>query len=184
MVLGQSDLTEACRQVERLSEDFDLSGPPCLGAMIETPASLFSLKEILQQVDFISIGTNDLTQFMLAADRDAADRFDDYSLLHPSVLRAIRHVVEACGEADRQLSVCGEAAGDVGTACLLVGLGVRQLSMSPVCAARVRFGIRNVQASDLADLADQALRADSVSAVQKLIKGIHSDSIAPLESVE
>ena len=137
--------------------------------MVEVPAAVPILDRLLNYADFVSIGTNDLTQYMLAADRDAAELVDDYSVLHPSVLRAIRQVVIASQEAGCDLSVCGEVAGEVGTACLLVGLGVRQLSMSPVRAARVRFGIRHAQASELADLAEQALQSESASAVKALI---------------
>lgn len=169
MVLGESDLGSAIRQVERLAQELDLDQPPRLGAMIETPSALFSLKEILQQVDFVSIGTNDLTQFMLAADRDAADLGDDYSVLHPSMLRAIRQVVEMCDDAARELSVCGEAAGDPDTACLLLGLGVRQLSMSPGRAARVRLRVRQMQMSRLVELARQTLEADSPATVKALL---------------
>jgi phosphoenolpyruvate-protein phosphotransferase len=181
MVLGESDLAEARRQVERLAEEMGLPCPR-LGAMIECPSALFSLREILQQVDFASIGTNDLTQFMLAADRDAAELIDDYSVLHPSVLRAIRQVVDFCDEAGRELSVCGEAAGDPATACLLVGLGVRQLSVSPVRAARVRQAIRHTQSSDLADVAEQALQADSAATVKGLLRQIRSDIATTIAS--
>ena len=147
--------------------------------MIETPAALFALDEILDLVDFVSIGTNDLTQFMLAADRDAAGLVDDYSVLHPSMLRAIRQVVEACDEANRELSVCGEAAGDAATACLLVGLGVRQLSMSPVRAARVRFAIRHARQSELANLAQRALAAHSAANVKRELQIFKADAIRP-----
>ncbi len=179
MVLGESDFAEARQQVERISDQLNLNRPPRLGAMIETPAALFSLREILQQADFVSIGTNDLTQYMLAADRETVEMVDDYSLLHPSVLRAIRHVVVSCEQAGCDLSVCGEAAGEVGTARLLVGLGVRQLSMSPVRAARVRVGIRNVQASQLADLAEQALEAASAADVKALLSRFQAEKTDP-----
>ncbi len=170
MVVGESDFCRACRQVEQLSGELGLNSLPRLGAMIETPAALFALKEILQQADFVSIGTNDLTQYMLATDRDAADMADDYSVLHPSVLRAIRRVVTTADEAGCELSVCGEAAGEIGTACVLIGLGVRQLSMSPIRAVRVKLGIRNLAASELRELAEQALQADSVLSVKQLVR--------------
>jgi phosphoenolpyruvate-protein phosphotransferase len=170
MVLGESDLAEAVQRVQQLGDEMSLPRLPRLGAMIETPSALFSLNEILRQVDFVSIGTNDLTQFMLAADRDAADLMDDYSFVHPSVLRAIRKVVEACDEAGCDVSVCGEAAGDTSTACLLVGLGIRQLSMSPVRAARVRLAIRQTDSHELVDLAEQSLRADSSVRVKELLR--------------
>ncbi len=156
--------------MHQLATEVGVSELPQIGAMIETPAALFSLDEILERVDFVSIGTNDLTQFMLAADRNAADLVDEYSVLHPAVLRAIRKVVEACDQAGREVCVCGEAAGDAATACLLVGLGIRQLSMSPVRAVRVRMRIRQMHSNKLADLAQQALRADGSAAVKSLLR--------------
>src|SRR4030095_12295942 len=96
-----------------------------IGAMVETPAAVFLIEQILEEVDFLSLGTNDLTQFVLAADRDAVDLLDGYSVLHPSVLRAILRVIDAARDRGRRISVCGEAAGDPATAALLVGLGLR-----------------------------------------------------------
>jgi phosphoenolpyruvate-protein phosphotransferase (PTS system enzyme I) len=170
MVLGESDLMAAAHQVDTLANELRLKSLPPLGAMIETPSALFSLKEILQRVDFVSIGTNDLTQFMLAADREAAELMNDYSALHPSVLRAIRMVIKTCEDAGKELCVCGEMAGDAGAACLLVGLGARQLSMSPVRAGRVRVAIRQSRCSALTELAEQALSADSVATVKALLR--------------
>jgi phosphoenolpyruvate-protein kinase (PTS system EI component) len=174
MVLGQSDFAAACQHVEQLCEELALDRRPRLGAMIETPAALFALQDLLQQADFVSIGTNDLTQYMLAADRDAAELVDDYSVLHPSVLRAIYRVVKACDRAGCELSVCGEAAGETSTASILIGMGVRQLSMSPIRAARVRLGIRHLVASELTELAQQALQSDSVAAVRELLDQFQS----------
>ena len=80
--------------------------------MIETPAALYALDEILELADFVAIGTNDLTQYMLAADRDLAEGTDDCTAMHPAVLRAIRQVVEAAEERQCPVCVCGEEAGD------------------------------------------------------------------------
>ena len=99
--------------------------------MIETPAALFALEEILGLADFVAIGTNDLTQYMLAADRDAVDRTDECTPMHPAVLRAIKQVIEAATAKHRPVCVCGEEAGDADFACLLAGLGIRELSLSP-----------------------------------------------------
>jgi phosphoenolpyruvate-protein phosphotransferase (PTS system enzyme I) len=125
--------------------------------MIETPAAVFLIDQILDEVDFVSLGTNDLTQFVLAADRDAIDLIDGYSVLHPSVLRAILRVVEAARERDCPVSVCGEAAGDPATAALLVGLGIRDLSMSPRRTSRVRRALAQIECSGAEELASVAL---------------------------
>jgi phosphoenolpyruvate-protein kinase (PTS system EI component) len=130
---------------------------------------LFALDEISELADFVSIGTNDLTQFMLAADRNAAELTDGYSVLHPAVLRAVRSVVDASRTAGCELSVCGEAAGDPKTACLLAGLGVHHLSVSPLRAARVRYALRCSVSEKLENLAHQCLQSDSPHAVRELL---------------
>jgi phosphotransferase system enzyme I (PtsI) len=99
---------------------------------------VFAIDEILAAADFISIGSNDLTQFILVADRNALALIDDYTVLHPSVLRAVHLVLQAAAGAGKPVTVYGEASSDPRVACLLAGLGARMLSMSPVSAARVR----------------------------------------------
>jgi phosphoenolpyruvate-protein kinase (PTS system EI component) len=172
MVLGAGDLSEALELVRTLSSQSGFAGKLEIGAMLETPAALFALDEIFQLADFVCIGTNDLTQYMLAADRDAAELADDYSVLHPGVLRAIAQVAQAGRSADREVSVCGEAASYPRTACLLVGLGVRQLSMSPRRAARVRYLLREMHLSQLQQLADQTLGARSTAQVKQLLQNL------------
>jgi phosphotransferase system enzyme I (PtsI) len=179
MVLGENDLRQGIEQVAAAAVKVGASQHPPIGAMIETPSALFSLNEILSLADFISIGTNDLTQFMLAADRNAAELADEYSELHPSVLRAIRTVIDTSHRAHREVCVCGEAAGDPATACLLVGLGVRHLSMSPIRSAQVRLTLRNTRYDELKSLADQVLRAESAEAVKQLLVTLPTDPVSP-----
>jgi phosphoenolpyruvate-protein phosphotransferase len=165
MVLGGADVREAKACLAHASGRVAGAASVQIGAMIETPAAVFLIDEILAEVDFVSLGTNDLTQLVLAADRDAIDLLEGYSLLHPAVLRAIRRVVEAARAGGRRVSVCGESAGDPATALLLVGLGVYELSMSPRRAARVRHAIRSFPRSDLEGLAREALGASSIREV-------------------
>lgn len=172
MVLGKSDLETALEVVHCVAREVGTSSVPAIGAMIETPSALFALDEILELAEFVSIGTNDLTQFMLAADRMDVGMTEDFSVLHPSVLRAIAQVVEAATKAGREVCICGEAASYPRTACLFVGMGVRQLSMSPVRSARVRFLLRATTRGHLEELADAALRSDTPTAVQTLLAGL------------
>ncbi len=169
MVLGGDDLAEGISVFQQVARRMGISDLPPVGAMIETPSALFTLEEILREADFVSIGTNDLTQFMLAADRDAVELLEEYSVIHPAVLRAIDRIVQAAQQANRPVCVCGEAAGYPLTSCLLVGMGVRQLSMSPLRAARIRTSIRAMRLDDAKDLAARALRASSTAAVRKLL---------------
>jgi phosphoenolpyruvate-protein phosphotransferase len=168
MVLGRADLLHAAGIIEDVARKEGVGSPPPLGALIETPAAVFAIDEILAACDFVSIGTNDLTQFMLAADRNALAMIDDYTVLHPSVLRAVQLVIDAAQTAGKPATVCGEAASDPRVACLLIGLGARRLSMSPLSAARVRIAVRHSHLSSLEELARTALSSDSPQTVSVL----------------
>ena len=169
MVLGQADLKHAISVIQKVASEEGISRLPPVGALIETPSAVFAIDEILSASDFVSIGTNDLTQFMLAADRNALAMIDDYTVLHPSVLRAVHRVIDAANTAGKPAAICGEAASDPHVACLLVGLGARRLSMSPMSAAKVRYAVRESEISTLEDLAQTALRSDCAQSVSSLL---------------
>ena len=169
MVLGGGDLRQAREVIAQVAAEEGIERLPRLGALVETPAAVFSISEIIAACDFISIGTNDLTQFILAADRNALALIDDYTVLHPAVLRAIRQVLTAAREEGKPAAICGEAAADPRVACLLVGLGARRLSMSPVSAARVRYALRASAVNSLEELADRSLACESAEAVSTLV---------------
>ncbi|WP_152555561.1 phosphoenolpyruvate--protein phosphotransferase [Methylomarinum vadi] len=169
MVIGHTDLQEAISVVKEIACSEGIREIPPIGALIETPSAVFAIEEILQLSDFISIGTNDLTQFVLAVDRNALALIDDYTVLHPSVLRAVSRVIDAAVAAGKPVTVCGEAAADAGVAGLLVGLGVRRLSMSPANAARVRLALTASNLTTLEALAHAALRSESATAVSRLV---------------
>jgi phosphoenolpyruvate-protein phosphotransferase len=176
MVLGGHDLRRASAVLDEICRIGKYSRPPKIGAMVETPASVFTIPEILDAVDFVSIGTNDLTQFMLAADRSALDLLADCSPLHPAVLRAVKEVVERATAKNKPVTVCGEAAADPATARVLVGLGVRNLSMAPVSAARVRRALRQSRLSELEQLAQAALEMEDPTEIEQLVKHFQGDS--------
>jgi phosphoenolpyruvate-protein phosphotransferase len=169
MVLGGGDLRQAREVIAQVAAEEGVERLPRLGALVETPAAVFSISEIIAACDFISIGTNDLTQFILAADRNALALIDDYTVLHPAVLRAIRQVLTAAREEGKPAAICGEAAADPRVACLLVGLGARRLSMSPVSAARVRYALRASAVNSLEELAVHSLACESAEAVSSLV---------------
>jgi phosphoenolpyruvate-protein phosphotransferase len=168
MVIGGDDFSRAVAAVDVAIDQLGVRRRPPLGAMIETPAALFGLEEILELADFVSIGTNDLTQYMLAADRGAADVTDACTPWHPAVLRAIQRVVDAAAAKDCPVCVCGEAAGAADFACLLVGLGVRELSMTPARAAAVRHALRKIDYPTVRELANHALRCVTPQEVRQL----------------
>jgi phosphoenolpyruvate-protein phosphotransferase (PTS system enzyme I) len=113
-------------------------GNPRLSAMIETPSAVFIAEDIAREVDFLSLGTNDLVQYLLAVDRDNESVADWFRTLHPAVIRAIREVVRAADVCGRPLIVCGEMAGSPFYAPILIGLGVTEMSMNVNSVSQVR----------------------------------------------
>ena len=175
MVIGASDLSEARHLVDEVFQSEQLNKRPPIGAMIETPAAAFDILEILPIVDFICIGTNDLTQSILAMDRGSQGFHGILSFLHPSVLRATEQVVRAALNQRVAVSVCGEVASDPSVACLLVGMGVRALSMNPFQVAGVRHAIRQVTIDQAEALAREALGATTPKEIQEIIAAALSD---------
>ena len=140
-----------------------------LGAMIETPSAALMVDVLARGLDFLSIGTNDLTQYTLAADRGnpALARLQD--ALHPAVLRLIRISVDGAAATRTPLAVCGEAAGDPAAALVLVGLGIAELSMEAGSLALVRTALATVDLAALRALAETALHAPDAAAVRALV---------------
>ncbi len=116
------------------------------------------------------MGINDLPRDMLASDRDYLDSAEDFSAAHPAVIKAIRQVVQAAAAGNCPVCVCGEDAGGPGFVRLLVGLGVRELSVSPTRSGRVRHGLRQTEAREATRLADAALQCDSLREVSELLQ--------------
>ena len=130
---------------------------PALGAMIEVPAAVYQVKEIGRRVDFMSVGTNDLTQYLLAVDRNNPRVADLYDALHPSVLRALKSIYDQAETVNCQLSVCGEMAGDPISAVVLLGLGYKNFSMSASSLLRVKSLMLKVSREMANDLVKEAL---------------------------
>jgi phosphotransferase system enzyme I (PtsI) len=174
MVVGSDDFARAIATVERVADRLGFLRRPPIGAMLETPAALYALDEILELADFVAIGTNDLTQYMLAADRDLAEGTDDCTATHPAVLRAIRQIIEAAEQRQCPVCVCGEEAADPSFACLLVGLGIRELSLTPTRAAAVRQMLRGITCVDAGEVADLALQCRTPQQVRELLQNLPS----------
>jgi len=135
--------------------------PVSLGIMVEVPAAALMAERLALQSDFFSIGTNDLTQYTLAAERGHPKLGNFADAAHPAVLRLIDDVVEAGRASGRSVSVCGEAAADPGAAALLVGLGIRRLSMGAASLSTIRKSMRKCSASVLEGAARDALSKDN-----------------------
>jgi phosphotransferase system enzyme I (PtsI) len=175
MVSSENELLHAlalCAQaraeLDRAGQAYDRELP--LGIMIETPSAVWMSDVLARHAAFFSIGTNDLTQYTLAMDRDNERLAHLYEPLEPAVLRSIRHSVEQGKRASRWVGVCGEMAGDPHNAVLLLGLGVDELSMSSFDLPRVKAAVRAVSAADARRLAEEALALPSAAAVKELLR--------------
>jgi phosphocarrier protein FPr len=140
-----------------------------LGIMIEVPSAAFMAAELARQVDFFSIGSNDLTQYVLAMDRTHPELAAAADALHPAVLRAIRATVDGARAGGIEVAVCGELAGDPIGSLVLTGLGIRELSMDAGRLDAVRFELRHRRLRDLEALAAAAVAATSAEEVRALV---------------
>jgi phosphotransferase system enzyme I (PtsP) len=173
MISGVKEIDSALGLIRRAFEELLDEGEeleyPKIGVMIEVPSAVYQIPEMAKRVDFFSIGTNDLTQYLLAVDRNNAQVAGLFDALHPAVLRAIRQVVQSAHEMERPVSVCGEMAGDPAAALLLLGMGVDSLSMSSASLLRVKWAVRSFSMSQVKILLDEAWELEDASAVHSLL---------------
>ena len=139
-----------------------------VGIMVEVPAAALRAEAMTAQLDFVSVGTNDLTQYTLAAERGSAALAELTDPLDPAVLRLIHTVCDEVAEGVR-VGVCGDAASDPGAALMLVGLGVDELSATAATVPEVKARLRESTLTDLQDLAERSLRCDSAAQVRDLL---------------
>jgi len=141
-----------------------------IGAMIEVPSAALLVADIAKEVDFLSLGTNDLVQYVLAADREDETVADYYRPHHPAILRLIKSVAEAARAAAISLTICGEMAGDPRYTELLIGLGLRAFSVAPGEILEIKSTIRRSTAAAARSLATEALALGSVTEIEALLE--------------
>lgn len=185
MISSLPELNEALRLLYRahselLEEGIQLAMPP-VGVMIEVPAAVYQARELARHVDFLSVGSNDLTQYLLAVDRNNARVADLYHSYHPAVLHALKSVADAAHAEGKPLSICGELAGDPGAALILVAMGYDVLSMGANNLARSKFLIRQVSLAQAQQLLDHILELHSASEVQRVVdESLRDFGVSPL----
>lgn len=160
-------LTEVQGDLRREGLPFDEAVP--LGAMVEVPAIALAARSLASEADFLSVGTNDLSQYALATDRNNARVAELYQPLHPGVISLVRHVIRGAAEAGTPVSVCGEMAGEPDSALLLLGCGLRSFSMSPYLLPVVRRLFANVTLAQAEAVAAQALELSTVAEIRQLL---------------
>jgi phosphotransferase system enzyme I (PtsI) len=174
-VSGVSDLRLALALLEQAKAELRAEGTAFrddvpVGINVEVPSAAVVADRLAAEVDFFSVGTNDLIQYLLAVDRTDPRVSALYEPLHPAVLRTLAGIAHAAEASGRALSVCGEMAGQPLQAVLLVGLGFRALSMAPSAIPRVKEALRAVSAADAAALAARCLTLASGSEIESLVR--------------
>lgn len=175
MVTTVPEVEDAVALIRRAVEELHDEGEtgvtlPRIGVMIEVPATIIQIADLSRHVDFVSIGSNDLTQYLLAVDRNNSRVADLYSAYHPSVLRAVRYVVNEVHAAGKTVSICGEMAGDPGTAVLLMAMGFDTLSMSASNLLKVRKTLCHTPLADAQALLERVLVCDRPGTVRDAVE--------------
>ncbi|WP_067709002.1 phosphoenolpyruvate--protein phosphotransferase [Erwinia sp. ErVv1] len=174
MITSIDEIDEARRLIDRAAREVEeMLGyaipVPRIGVMIEVPSMIFMIGHLAQRVDFVSVGTNDLTQYLLAVDRNNTRVASLYDSLHPAVLRALQTIATECERAGLELCLCGEMAGDPMSVTLLVGLGYHHLSMNGRNVARVKYLLNHIDLEQARRLAGQSLKATTAADVRHLV---------------
>lgn len=164
----QEVLEDALQQLR--DEGFAVRRPQ-VGIMVEVPAAISLLQAWAPKLDFVSIGSNDLSQYLLALDRNNPRVAGAYDHIHPAVLQEIARVTATARNAGLPLSLCGEMASDPAAVVFLLGIGIRKLSMSASKLPRIKWLLRSMAASDAAELAQQALTLDNSADIRRLLEG-------------
>ncbi|MCL1068776.1 phosphoenolpyruvate--protein phosphotransferase [Shewanella olleyana] len=153
-----------------LTEELNRTIPkPKIGVMLEVPSLLFQLEDVAKRVDFVSVGSNDLTQYLLAVDRNNPSVSPLFDSFHPGVLRALKWSITDCKRYQLDASICGELAGEPMGALLLVAMGYQKLSMNQGSIARINYLLRRIDKQSLEQLLDKALMLSNGEQVRQLL---------------
>jgi len=173
MISGRAELVECLVLIRRVRDEIEEEtgrqiALPRIGAMIEVPSAVYQIEDICALTDFVSIGTNDLTQYLLAVDRNNENVADLFSSLHPAVLKAMQQIVQGAAVSGTPVSVCGELAGDPLGVMALLGMGIDSLSMSVGSLLRAKKVILSFSYSELTELLQQALTMSDSAQIREM----------------
>lgn len=171
MITSIDEIDDARRLIDRagreVEEELGYQLPKFrLGVMVEVPSMVFMLGHLAGRIDFISVGTNDLTQYLLAVDRNNTRVANLYDSLHPAMLRTLNLIAREAERYDIDLCLCGEMAGDPMCVAILVGMGYRHLSMNGRSVARIKYLLRHIQLEEAEVLAQRTLEAQMATEVR------------------
>jgi phosphotransferase system enzyme I (PtsP) len=174
MISNTSEVDEALDLIHRSHRELRQDGltgelPP-IGVMVEVPAAVYQARALARRVDFISVGSNDLTQYLLAVDRNNARVAHLYHSLHPAVLQALAYIATACQAEGIPISICGELAGDPGGAVLLLAMGYNVLSMNATSLPKVKKALLNLRRSEARSLLKDVMGLDCAREVNSRLE--------------
>lgn len=175
MIISVEEIRELKSVLETLKAELRAEGKAFdeniqVGVMVETPSAAVNAKFLAKEVDFFSIGTNDLTQYTLAVDRGNELISHLYNPMSPSVLGLIKQVIDASHAEGKWTGMCGELAGDERATLLLLGMGLNEFSMSAISVPRIKKLIRHVNYQEVKALADEALQKPTAAEIEQLIQ--------------
>lgn len=153
---------------ELIEEGLQIPVPP-IGVMVEVPAAVYQARSLARRVSFLSVGSNDLTQYLLAVDRNNARVAELYHAYHPAVLQALQKVADAGHAEGKQVSICGELAGDPAAAVLLLAMGYDILSMNATNLPKVKSVIRNISMNTARDILAQVMQMETAQQIREYL---------------
>jgi phosphotransferase system enzyme I (PtsP) len=170
MICSVPEFDEALELIHRSHRELLQEGVagdlPPIGVMVEVPAAVYQARSLARRADFLSVGSNDLTQYLLAVDRNNARVADLYHPMHPAVLQALAMVAEAAREAGKPIGICGELAGDPEGAVLLLAMGYDMLSMNATSLPKVKKALRTVDLGEARELLHEVLLMEEAGSVR------------------
>ncbi len=179
MITNIEEVEEAIKLIHQAyaeikDEGFDII-MPLIGVMIEVPAAVYQARALAHQVDFLSVGSNDLTQYLLAVDRNNNNVAGMYHAFHPAVLKALESIVNNAHLENKKVSVCGELAGNPAGAILLMAMGYDELSMSASNILRVKAAIRHISLSKAKQILQEVLQMERVGTINSYMDKVMLD---------
>jgi len=179
MLSGASEIIQTLQLINTVKQELVAQNIPCkldvpIGGMIEIPAAALALGVFIKKLDFLSIGTNDLIQYLLAIDRTDEEVAHLYDPLHPAVLELLAHVIGSANKANIPVSVCGEMAGELAYTRLLLGIGLRNFSMHPAQLLAAKQRVLTTSLTEIMPLAQKILRADDPLKIRELLDKLNT----------
>ncbi|MDR2877348.1 MAG: phosphoenolpyruvate--protein phosphotransferase [Chromatiales bacterium] len=176
MISSVGEVEAALKLIRRVHQELREGGEdavlPPIGVMVEVPSAVYQIESLASRVDYLSIGSNDLTQYMLAVDRNNARVAELYDALHPAVLQALTYAMAGAQRAGKPIGVCGEMAGDPAAVILLLGMGVSNLSASVASLPRIKRVIRSFSVAQARDILDQVLLMEDARQIRDYVNGV------------